>query len=100
MAISLPMQTTLGEEQQSLVGELTCPRIHMHFTPTSSSYLNLIERWLVEITRRAIRSGEFHSVDELITVIMGHVVACDEIPNRADLNQGRDGRSTKSVSEK
>ncbi len=56
------------------------PRIHMHFTPTSSSWLNLIERWFAEITREAIRPGVFRSVDELITVIMDYVAACNENP--------------------
>lgn len=45
------------------------PRFHMHFTPTSSSWLNLIERWFREITDKRIRRGVFHSVDALIKAI-------------------------------
>ena len=45
------------------------PRFHLHFTPTSSSWLNLIERWFAEITRKRIRRGVFRSVPELITAI-------------------------------
>ena len=45
------------------------PRFHIHFTPTSSSWLNLIERWFREITDKSIRRGVFHSVDALIKVI-------------------------------
>jgi transposase len=40
-------------------------RFQFHFTPTSSSWLNQVERWFAEITRRQIRRGSFNSVDEL-----------------------------------
>lgn len=40
-------------------------RFHMHFTPTSSSWLNLIERWFRDITERRIRRGVFKSVGQL-----------------------------------
>jgi transposase len=45
------------------------PRFHIHFTPTSSSWLNVIERWFREITQKRIRPGVFHSVPQLIEVI-------------------------------
>ncbi|MBI5428393.1 MAG: transposase, partial [Nitrospinae bacterium] len=45
------------------------PRFHLHFTPTSSSWLNLVERWFAEITRKRIRRGVFKSVPELIAAI-------------------------------
>jgi len=45
------------------------PRFHLHFTPTSSSWLNLVERWFGEITRKRIRRGVFKSVPELIEAI-------------------------------
>ncbi len=41
------------------------PRYHLHFTPTSSSWLNLVERWFAEITRKRIRRGTFTSVAKL-----------------------------------
>lgn len=41
------------------------PRFHLHFTPTSSSWLNLVERWFREITDKRIRRGVFRSVAEL-----------------------------------
>jgi len=44
-------------------------RFHMHFTPTSSSWLNVIERWFREITQNRIRNGVFRSVAELIQAI-------------------------------
>ena len=45
------------------------PRFRLHFTPTSSSWLNLIERWFGEITRKRIRRGVFKSVPELVAAI-------------------------------
>ena len=45
------------------------PRFHMHFTPTSASWLNLVERFFAEITRKRIRRGVFRSVAELQTAI-------------------------------
>ena len=42
-------------------------RFHLHFIPTSSSWLNLVERWFREITDKRIRRGSFGSVPELIT---------------------------------
>ena len=44
-------------------------RWHLHFTPTSSSWLNLVERWFKEITDRRIRRGVFSSVAQLIEAI-------------------------------
>jgi transposase len=41
------------------------PRFHMHFTPTSSSWLNLVERWFAELTRRKLRRSAHRSVVEL-----------------------------------
>ena len=45
------------------------PRFHMHFIPTSSSWLNLVERWFREITDKRIRRGVFKSVPQLIDAI-------------------------------
>lgn len=49
------------------------PRYHVHFTPTSSSWLNQIERWFAEITRKRIRRGTFHSVPHLIKAIHDYI---------------------------
>jgi transposase len=51
----------------------THPRYHLHFTPTSCSWLNLIERWFAEITRKRIRRGTFRSVPELIRAINDYI---------------------------
>ena len=45
------------------------PRIALHFTPTSGSWLNLVEVFFGIITRQAICRGSFHSVAQLITAI-------------------------------
>ena len=50
-------------------GSTTHPRFHLHLPPTSSSWLNLVERWFRELTDKAIRRGVFHSVNDLITAI-------------------------------
>ena len=49
------------------------PRYHVHFTPTSSSWLNQIERWFAEITRKRIRRGTFRSVRDLIKTIQDYI---------------------------
>jgi transposase len=49
------------------------PRYHVHFTPTSSSWLNQIERWFAEITRKRIRRGTFRSVRELTKAIEEYI---------------------------
>jgi hypothetical protein len=41
-------------------------RFKMHFTPTSSSWLNLVERFLADLTGDVIRAGNFASVNELV----------------------------------
>ena len=49
------------------------PRYRVHFTPTSSSWLNQIERWFAEITRKRIRRGTFRSVRELTKTIHDYI---------------------------
>lgn len=49
------------------------PRFHLHFTPTSSSWLNLVERWFREITDKRIRRGVFRSVRELKMAILDYI---------------------------
>jgi transposase len=41
------------------------PRYHLHFAPTGALWLNLMERWFAEITRKRIRRGTFQSVSDL-----------------------------------
>jgi len=56
------------------------PRFHMHFTPTSSSWLNLVERWFRELTDKALRRGVFHSVPDLIAKIEEYLDAHNDDP--------------------
>ena len=49
------------------------PRFHLHFTPTSASWLNMVERFFAEITRNRIRRGAFKSVAELKGAIMEYL---------------------------
>jgi len=49
------------------------PRFHVHFTPTSSSWLNLVERWFREITDQRIRRGTFRSIEQLIQAIEDYI---------------------------
>jgi transposase len=48
-------------------------RFHLHFIPTSSSWLNLVERWFREITDNRIRRGTFRSVEQLIRAIRDYI---------------------------
>jgi len=56
------------------------PRFHLHFTPTSSSWLNLVERWFRELTEKRIRRGTFGSVPELIAAIEEFIAANNDAP--------------------
>ncbi len=56
------------------------PRFHVHFTPTSSSWLNLVERWFREITDKTIPRGVFHSAPNLIAAIEHHLNAGNTNP--------------------
>lgn len=56
------------------------PRFHFHFIPTSSSWLNLVERWFREITQKRIRRGSFNSVQELIAAIESYIVENNKQP--------------------
>ena len=49
------------------------PRFHLHFTPTSSSWLNVIERWFRDLTQNRLRNGVFRSVAELIQAIRSYI---------------------------
>jgi transposase len=56
------------------------PRFHLHFTPTSSSWLNLVERFFGKLTDKAIRRGVFHSAPDLIAAIEAYLNANNENP--------------------
>ena len=56
------------------------PRCHVHFTPTSASWLNLVERWFVELTDKQIRRGVHRSTRELVTAIQRYLIVTNESP--------------------
>jgi len=49
------------------------PRFHMHFTPTGSSWMNLVERFFRDISEDCIREGSFESVSELVKSINAYL---------------------------
>jgi transposase len=55
-------------------------RFHLHFIPTSSSWLNLIERWFREITDKRIRRGTFKNVSALVEAIMTYIERHNQDP--------------------
>jgi transposase len=56
------------------------PRFLLHFVPTSSSWLNLVERWFRDLTVECIRRGAFYSVEELVNAIVEYLEAWNEDP--------------------
>src|ERR1700680_571506 len=76
------------------------PRFHLHFTPTSSSWLNMVERWFRNLTDKAIRRGVFASVPALIAAIEDYLAANNDNPKPFEwtataediLGKGRGGR--------
>jgi len=59
---------------------LAHPRFVLHFTPTSSSWLNLVERWFAELTNKKLRRGAHRSVRELNTDIRAWIETWNENP--------------------
>jgi len=80
------------------------PRFVPHFIPTSSSWLNLVERWFGEITSKRIRRGVFVSVDDLENAIQEFLTAWNSDPKPfvwtadADLILGKVARLSKRIS--
>lgn len=56
------------------------PRFYLHFIPTSSSWLNMVERWFGEITSKRIRRGSFKNVPELISAITNYIETHNQNP--------------------
>ena len=49
------------------------PRFHLHFTPTASSWLNLVERFFADLTADVVREGNFGSVPALVSAIESYL---------------------------
>lgn len=56
------------------------PRYHLHFTPTSASWLNQVERWFAKITEQRLRRSAFHSVDDLQKAIRQYLEINNQNP--------------------
>ena len=56
------------------------PRFHFHFTPTSASWLNMVERFFRNITDKSLRRGVFHSVESLEKAIEDHIAVHNKDP--------------------
>lgn len=55
-------------------------RFHVHFTPTSSSWLNMVERFFRDLTQNALKRATFESVDELVVAIADYLAKHNEAP--------------------
>ena len=49
------------------------PRFHFHFTPTSASWLNIVERFFRDLGEKAIKRGSFYDVNDLVGAIMEYI---------------------------
>jgi transposase len=58
------------------------PRFHLHFVPTGSSWLNLVERFFRDLSQQAILPGSFGSVPELVEAIMKYLDRHNLAPKR------------------
>ena len=65
------------------------PRIHMHSTPTSSSWLNLVERVFADLTAKQFRHGVLRSIPELIATINAHIAQRNAQPNPLGVDENR-----------
>lgn len=56
------------------------PRFHLHFTPTSASWLNMVERFFRDLTVNRLRRGVFHSVPELVAALEKYIAQHNRQP--------------------
>ena len=56
------------------------PRFHVHFTPTSASWINLVERWFAALTQKQIRRGAHRTLRELETAIKHYLAVTNASP--------------------
>lgn len=57
------------------------PPVPLHFTPTSSSWLNLVERWFRDLTDKRLRRASFNSVPDLVAAIEQYLAVHNDDPN-------------------
>jgi transposase len=56
------------------------PRFHLHFTPTSASWVNMVERFFRDLTEKRLRRGVFHSLPELVAALEEYLTHYNENP--------------------
>ena len=56
------------------------PRFHVHFTPTSASWINQVERWFAEFTRKKLRRGVHRRVRDLEAAAINYIEATNDVP--------------------
>ena len=56
------------------------PRFHLHFTPTSASWLNLVGCWFALLSRRRLERGAFTSTDDLERAILAYIAEANAAP--------------------
>ena len=66
------------------------PRFHMHFTPTSGSWLNLVESWFAILSKQRLKRGVFRSVDELVASIDQYLVKYNATPTMFEWTKDAD----------
>ncbi|GGR70137.1 hypothetical protein GCM10010282_73300 [Streptomyces roseolus] len=66
---------------------LAHPRFHLHFTPTSASWLNLVERWFAELTQKKLKRGVHRSVQALERNIRAWLTDWNETPQALRLDE-------------
>ncbi len=80
------------------------PRYHVHFTPTSGSWLNLVERLFAEVTERCVRRGSHTAVRQLEDAMLAYLDRRNENPKpfvwtaKADMILGKVARLSKRIS--
>jgi len=56
------------------------PRFHLHFTPTSASWMNMVERFFRDLTVNRLRRGVFHSLPELVEAVEQYIAKHNQDP--------------------
>jgi hypothetical protein len=65
------------------------PRFHMHFTPTSASWLDMVERFFRDLTQNRLRRGVFRDLEELIMAIGNYIDRHNRDPKTLHLDGSR-----------
>ena len=77
---SMAREVGLTQTSVSKIWRAARPRFVLHFTPTSSSWLNLVERWFAELTNKLLRRGAHKSVRQLNTDIRAWIAPWNDDP--------------------